>query len=186
MNSIHLALPFLMVFFPILPESMPLSLSPWFKTKLFGVGIISVLCILHSALHKALVMVSTYILICSSLSSISLSPSPFPHPPSGNFFTVSPNIWITVASPKGETPSTNQLVQPHSINIAEWEGPHYTTTTKPSACWALLSRLSKLLQVLIFPIIFHLVFLCFKDLILALQVPLIVKCMYLGLQSENK
>lgn len=72
MNSLHLAMPFLMVFFPILPESMPLSLSPWFKTKLFGVGIISVLCSLHSALHKALVVVSTYILTCSSLSSISL------------------------------------------------------------------------------------------------------------------
>lgn len=89
--------------------------------------------------------------------------------------------------PKGETPSRSQLVQPHSITIAEWEGPHYTTITQPNGSeHSSLSHLSTLLQVLIFPITFHLVFLLLKDLILCLQVPLTVKCMYLGFQSEDK
>ena len=98
-------------------------------------------------------------------------------------FAVNPHVCeSSVASPKGETPSANQLVQPHSMNVAEWERPHYTTVMQPNVFWALLSHLTKPS----FPTIFHLTFLIHEGLILCFQVLFTGTWLCLDLQREHK
>lgn len=88
---------------------IPLCTSPW--------------CLAQPTGHVS-------VLTCVSLPSFFSSPFP-PLPATQNLFAINPHVWITVPSPKGETPSANQLVQPHSTNTAEWECPHHTALIQP-------------------------------------------------------
>lgn len=101
-NSIHLSLSFLMLLFLLPPGAVPLSLSPWFKAKLLSVGIMSLLlCILHSALNKALVMVNDYCILVSELAH--------PFPPSLSFF-----LFPFLLPPHSELPCSQPTYMNHS------------------------------------------------------------------------